>query len=98
SRARGPERSGIAPLPRPRRREMPTPTCWETSRARRAPCLPPASSGRVALGVALAGANITKEREHGTRPHEVREPAQLPRIAHRGHGGPDSVPDAGARD
>src|SRR5213078_2420557 len=63
-----------------------------------ASAVPPACiAGTSSFKSRMGWANMTKEREHGTRPHEVREPAQLPRIAHRADRGAYSIPDARPR-
>src|SRR2546422_8884722 len=52
-------------------------------------CVAVASSFRNRTGV---------QTYYGTRPNEVRELAQLPRVAHGADGGAHPVPDAGPRD
>src|SRR5439155_828328 len=89
----------------PRRRGRPARECWETSTARTARSLPPWTGKRVPL-VSRAPKIVLPRRlnKHGTRQDEVRQPAQLPRRAHRaaatrdGAGGADAVPDSRARD
>src|SRR5205823_5178789 len=79
--------------------------CWGTSTARTARSLPPWTGKRVPL-VSRAPKIVLPRRlnKHGTRQDEVRQPAQLPRRAHRaaatrvGAGGADAVPDSRARD
>src|SRR5439155_758498 len=66
---------------------MPTAACWETSRAPRVRCLPPASPRRVALGIArgskltmprdqMKSASLHSFHESHTEPTEVRIPFQ----------------------
>src|SRR6266700_6105502 len=66
---------------------MPTAACWETSRAPRVRCLPPASPRRVALGIArgskltmprdqMTSASLHSFHESHTEPTEVRIPFQ----------------------
>src|SRR5439155_9859526 len=89
----------------PRRRGRPARECWGTSTARTARSLPPWTGKRVPL-VSRAPKIVLPRRlnKHGTRQDEVRQPAQLPRRAHRaaatrvGAGGADAVPDSRARD
>src|SRR2546426_3328678 len=63
---------------------MPTRECRETSTARTARSLPPWTGKRVPL-VSRAPKIVLPRRlnKHGTRQDEVRQPAQLPRRAHR---------------
>src|SRR5207247_11392359 len=79
-----PARRARARLATPTQPGTTTQGCWGTSTARTAGSLPPETVKRVAL-VSRAPKIVLPRRlnKHGTRQDEIRQPAQLPRGAHR---------------